>query len=116
MRELINEVWALRGGEHVTILPERPEGGCWIAVGLFSAALPPGPRARARGGELSSEDAAVLGCKLTPEGEWQWVHLSSATKETMADLLFDEVKAELGRWYYCVLTTATAVRILPLEE
>lgn len=97
MRELVNEIFALRG-EIVTLQEEKPTNKLWLAVCARSIE-PPGPM-RPRDGEPRAEHAVIAACQEYQDG-WQWVSLSQPTKQIIGDLLFDNGFA-FDKWYYLV--------------
>jgi hypothetical protein len=101
-KELINEVFALRGGERVTIVADRPTSGQWIAVMARSVSMPDGHKEPERYDGAPVEEAAIVAAKLNSEGRWYWLQMSPATKELIGDLIFiDPVVRDC--WLYAVL-------------
>lgn len=104
MIDLLNELWALRDNEGVEIVPGQPIKGRWIAVQLVPCELPPGPQKGYRDTDKPPAPLLVIAADCDNEGLWKWLHLSSATKEAIGDLLLDETLAKPGQWYYAIIT------------
>lgn len=99
-----NELFALRDGEVARLVEHRPTSGRWIAVQLRTVTLPPGPYQRTRTMDGKPTEAAVVAAaQVNRYGLWQWIHLSPATKEQVADLVLDNGGGH-NIWYYVTIT------------
>lgn len=101
---LVNEWFSLREGERIEAYQgtDDPPHGNWFMARLVPVAMPRGPRdetPRLQGGVKGSEQFAIVAAQMGEKG-WKWLILSPATKEAIADLLFDG-GLPLDQWH-CV--------------
>lgn len=106
MVSLDNEVFALRNNEVIQLFTGPLDSGRWLAVQARSIEMPTADRTKVRACDGAPvEQAAIVACEWNPEhGGWQWVPLSSPTKERIGDHLFDS-GASRDVWYYLLVTS-----------
>lgn len=96
---LINEVFAIRNDERITLLA-RHEKGC-LAVQLVTTVFPDsGDYVKISGAGNKTLLAGFAAARKNPGGFWGWVAVSPPTKEFIADFLEDTCKVEKDKWYY----------------
>jgi hypothetical protein len=100
MARLINEMFAIRSNELMTIVNEQPTEGRWIAVQLTYSQLP--GEAAEHGGFPISLPFGVIAAEIDSQEKWYWIHLSPTTKEFIGDLLYRS-DCTPGLWYYATI-------------
>ncbi len=102
MTELINEMFALRGGEYLQLADVGEPFD--FAVMLRTVKLPDGPKVEKDHKGDPVESLAIIGAKIErrPEGQgesgWQWMYISPATKEYIGNFLIGVVEPD--QWNY----------------
>ena len=105
MKINVNDGFALRGGERVTLreLCEQDR----YAVMVAPVPPLPEPRCEVSAGGAPVEQFCVVAAEFN-NGRWQWMHLLPDAKGVVGDILFD-YGFERGKWWGMVV-------IPPLER
>ena len=109
--DLINEVFALRMGERLSLhrreIDAAKAGHCVLAVMLRSVDFPGPMEPRRQTDRAPVQQCAILAAQRSADGLWQWCPLSTPSKESIGDYLFDIAKPPQDEWFYLAIGGTT---------
>lgn len=113
-RPIEHVVFALRPNESFYIMSNKPEQEDYYLVALIPVPAFPGENHPEANGMATICAARYPALSSGGEPKWGWVQLNPDAKNAIGDALLDH-PAEIGRWYYMVVSGGLGLLKHPLE-